>query len=243
MRRTGRANRVRLGSAVLAVALMGAAVAGCSGPDPTPSPTAPPTSAAPAATYRGTPEEQLMSAVQAGDVAGAKAVLAAGQSPDYWLDDATPLGRAIVAGNTAMVQALLDSGATVDNDEWSHSTVAAQYGDGAMMQLILDNGGTATGPDDYPGWILASAAYAGNVDAIGVLIAAGADPNALVPDERGDFPTLIYAVNGGSLEAVQALVEAGADPYLEGSDGTSARDAAKGFGREEIADYLGTVVP
>ncbi|MGC4174308.1 ankyrin repeat domain-containing protein [Demequina sp.] len=237
---------MRRGLPAAFAALIAAAVtlAGCTDADELQGTPQPSVSHTPQVTVTASDlEDELMEAVRAGDMGAVTAILNAGQDPNYWLDDATPLSRAIVANNIEMAQLLLDAGALVETDEWSHTTVAAQYGDAEMMRFILDHGGTTTGSVNYRGWPLATAAYAGNLDTVKVLLSLSADPNVIVTDEHGDFPILVYGVNGGSPEVVQALVEAGADPYLQGSDGKTAIDAAKAPGREQIADYLGTVVP
>ena len=72
--------------------------------------------------------------------------------------------------------------------------------------------------------LLHSAAYAGNVAAIRVLLVAGA--SLTVTNKKGDTP-LRVATTRGHTAAVEALVRAGADPAAPNLDGSTALQAAR----------------
>jgi hypothetical protein len=91
------------------------------------------------------PQERLVAAVRAGDLAALEAQLAAGGDPDTPYDGNgwTPLLHAVHRGEVEVARALLAAGADPDapGEEGQRPLLmAAAYGDEAMVELLLDAG-------------------------------------------------------------------------------------------------------
>ena len=124
------------------------------------------------------------------------------------------------------------SSAPADSANDAHA-LAATLGDradaGAAQLSALLAGGLGADATKRGGmfdqWtLLHSAAYAGNVPAIRVLLAAGA--RLTVTNKKGDTP-LRLATARGHTAAVEVLVRAGADPAAANLDGSTALQAAR----------------
>jgi ankyrin repeat protein len=135
-------------------------------------------------------DEQFLSAVKAGDFAGAERLLEAGADPDLTGSDNAylPLYHAAFNNDNAMVELLLAYGADVNQG---------------------DRSGYAA---------LETAALYDYVDIINTLLAHGADPNRRNQLWSADTPFL-SAVEWGEYETVQALLDGGADVNLADSSG------------------------
>jgi ankyrin repeat protein len=91
-----------------------------------------------------------------------------------------------------------------------------------IAQALAENPGLVDGLARADRAVLAAMAYAGRVDALRAMLAAGFDPNA-----RGDFGTAInMAAWKGQAEAVALLAEAGADPAIVNDHGGTALGSA-----------------
>jgi ankyrin repeat protein len=94
-------------------------------------------------------------------------------------------------------------------------------------------------PRDVLGLSLVYAALHGRVEAISVLLEAGADPNHRPPFDHGATP-LHWAVMGDRPESVTALLEAGADPGArDRSFHSTPAGWAAHLGRSKAAAALG----
>ena len=105
------------------------------------------------------------------------------------------------------------------------------------LQGLLEAGlpaGTAKTGGLFDGFtLLHSAAYAGNVRAAEVLLAAGAMVDAA--NRRGDTP-LCVATRRGHKDTIKLLMRAGADPAHANAEGcTAAQEAERKFGRDSCA--------
>jgi ankyrin repeat protein len=121
---------------------------------------------------------------------------------------ATPLVLASGQGNLSIVKILVNSGASVD--EWNYSGVyplhyASENGHTSIVQLLLELGATQKQDHDF-GTPLHLAASNGHADVVHRLIAYGAK---LAPLRRG-ATALWLAVANGHLDCVRILLEAGA---------------------------------
>ncbi len=130
----------------------------------------------------------------------------------------TPLMAAVMAGNKAMTQFLIDHGADVNFRGQNGDTplhVAAQKGFQAVAEVLLANK-AGVNAQNKGGWSpLMSAASANHPEIVKLLLAAGANPNV----ENKDGPTaLSYAAENSSPEMVKMLLAAKADPNGGGVD-------------------------
>lgn len=229
------------------VAASGLMLAGCTdaGPGPSVSPSAstPPSPSAPAESLDARPlDEQLFEAVRASDLAWAALVLEAGQTPNFRMQDTTPLAVAVGRDDLEMTQLLIDAGAEVVTEVGDHIYNAARSAGAEIITLLLENGSSAVGPEGQEGAVLAEAAFAGNVAAMEALIAAGAPVNGQFLSPRDLVYTPIFAAAyGGSVEAVQLLIEHGADPYAASSDGYTPSEWAESQGQDAVVDYLASI--
>jgi ankyrin repeat protein len=161
-----------------------------------------------------TPGQRLWFAAAGGDVATVEAELSAADAPDErvdaGLDGWTPLLCAVDHQQAQAAQVLLDAGADPDlaiGGRTSALAMAAEDGDLDLIDTLLDAG--ADPNNDLGGTTpLVRAAEGEQPEAIGALLAAGADP--AVANERGATPLLI-AARGHSISTA-ALLEGGADP-------------------------------
>ena len=98
---------------------------------------------------------------------------------------------------------------------------------------------TEAEPDPPPTtdpWALHRAVTAGNLGRMQVLIAAGADLNAIETD--GDFAPLHFAARLGQTSAAKLLLDAGADPNIANSVGMTPLLVASHFGTASIVKLL-----
>jgi ankyrin repeat protein len=142
--------------------------------------------------------------------------------------NATPFYRAAVAADVEALKLMLD----YDPDfAWVPSSIKTgprQPGDtgGKTALMVAMNGGKGVGMAGGPGDIREGTAppfrevsNRNPVDAVKLLLAAGADPDAKTPD--GDT-ALHLAAFAGKLDIVRALVEGGADPNVKDAAGKTA---------------------
>lgn len=102
---------------------------------------------------------------------------------------------------------------------------AAQLGDASSLKAQLATGGVQLDAADDDGWAaLHYAAWYGHVDAVGVLLAAGADVNV----RNGAQATpLHFAAGAGRVAVVRALLQAGADRTLRSNEKQTPAELAK----------------
>ena len=91
-------------------------------------------------------------------------------------------------------------------------------------------------PINTPGWTpLIYAAFEGHLDIVDILIARGANPDLLAPNQAS---ALMYAARNGHIEVVQRLLLAGADATLVNDSGRTAQSWALENGNTDIADLI-----
>lgn len=138
--------------------------------------------------------------------------------------DMQELMRASAAGRVQRVNAILDKGIDVDltyqRDEspWSGKTalmVAAENGQSGVLEALVRRKANVNLKHYSDLTALMLAAGSGNTEAVKVLLAAGADPNAVGSYiHYGSFTPLMFAIRSrreNKLEAIDALVAGGAD--------------------------------
>ncbi|AZA11928.1 ankyrin repeat domain-containing protein [Corynebacterium gerontici] len=109
----------------------------------------------------------------------------------------------------------------------------ARGGDAHTLAQYIDAGVDANLSNHEGNTLLMLAAYSGNEPALDVLIARGANVDAL--NDRGQSP-LAGAIFKKEQGIVEKLIAAGADPNL---GHPSALDTARMFGQTELAERLG----
>jgi len=172
----------------------------------------------------------------------AKVLLEAGADPDKPFNgqmhnssmccdpkaNATPFYRAAVAADVEALKLMLDYDPDFAWIPESIKTGPRQPGDtgGKTALMVAMNGGKGVGMAGGPGDIregteppFREVSNRSPVDAVTLLLAAGADPDAKTPD--GDS-ALHLAAFGGKLEIVRALVEGGANIDLTDGAGKTA---------------------
>ena len=143
----------------------------------------------------------------------------------------TPLMIASRTGRVEAVKLLLAHGANVNSVErWKGQTAlmwAAGEGNASVAQVLLENGGMRDARSKGGFTPLLFATRAGQVEALRVLLAAGANPNetVLVPGAppRKDPPTsaLVMAILNQHYELASVLLEKGANPNIPDSRGSA----------------------
>jgi len=163
----------------------------------------------------------------------------------------SPLFDAVKRGDTAAVGALIDAGASANEQAGGRQTplhVAAAAGDARMVVLLVQRGADVDARDVFGDTPLHLAALRGRVAVIRGLAEAGADleirsldrtgMGALdrtgmgALDVQGGTP-LVYAARAGRLDAARALVEAGARVPAPEAVSEAAR-----LGHLELARFL-----
>lgn len=157
------------------------------------------------------------------------------------------VANAVFSENIDLVRALLDRGATID-DSWHYRRSAIHwtmpYGrvNMPMLKLLLARGIEPNVRDHERGeTVLHWAAYEGNVETVGLLLANGA--NADIANHQGKRPLhtaiegLIGQNDGGTI--IRLLLEAGADPLSDGCpDGTPVGLARRLRAQSDIIGLL-----
>ncbi len=148
-------------------------------------------------------------------------------------DDATPLIRAATNGWISAASFLLENGAKATYGGNHALTMAAMNGHKGMVELLIRRNA------DITPIILASAlqraAEHGRLEVARVLIASGADLNAVIP---GTGTALISAISRGNEAMVELLLEHHADPNELDQNGYSPLAAAIGLRNESLISKL-----
>lgn len=173
-------------------------------------------------------EPPLVAAVNDGDYARVKALLARGASANTRDKKGTALTYAVQADDERLVRLLLEKGAdpnTPDGQgtpallhaEWVQNSLA-------ITRLLLAHKANVNSCDTEGATALYLAAGAGNVELTKLLLEHGADPNF----RKGTGPTaLMSAAYKGRSQTVALLLAHGADPAVQAEDGTTALKLAQ----------------
>ncbi|MEW5736591.1 MAG: PhzF family phenazine biosynthesis isomerase [Thermodesulfobacteriota bacterium] len=147
---------------------------------------------------------------------------------------------AALEAKKGLVALLLSKGARVDAPDralWTPLMRSAAFDkSGDCVKAFLDAGARVDAENDYGRTALIEAAHAGNLSAVGHLLAAGADPDHM-PRKVGG-PALVEAALNDNPECVALLLRAGASPDVRGKrDKTALMDMA-GRGRARAVREL-----
>lgn len=199
----------------------------------------------PLCTPRCLDAQEIHDAVRAGDVDRVAALLDADPTALTETDErgSSPLGAAILSGDSAVVAFLLERGAD-PNGPGGRGLSAVDLAFALDCQTasdllkVLRAGGGELRPEApwaFPISRLHLAATFGDARMGRLLLELGADPNAR---GRGGETPLLMAARGGDEELVQVLVDAGADVGLPDEGGRSPLTWAVERGHEDIVSVL-----
>jgi ankyrin repeat protein len=151
----------------------------------------------------------------------------------------TPLCCAITStsadgGNAPIIQLLLEHGATPEDRDLY---LVAFADDGRRtLRLLLEH---APGIAEIARTALGGPIGAGDVEAVRLMLEAGADPRRFVSEGDGAHSAVYEAITaGGETEMVELLLSHGADPDAPGADGRSPYRLATAAGRRDLTDLL-----
>ncbi len=191
--------------------------------------------------------DAFIGAASNGDLTAVSLFLRAGMRPDAGSPDApSALEQALDEGHPDVARVLIEAGANVerslravarDGDEQlfnlllskkpdQQALAAALYeaagtGHINLVKELLDRG---IGPNDRWGGNLPleSAAYAGRTEVVKLLLARGADVNAVDKGSGGEGETALhYAARSGATDVVGLLLSAGASVNVQDKEGTT----------------------
>lgn len=185
---------------------------------------------------RGQSFDELLKAVNAGDVATVAGFLDKGLDPDTTdKEGQTILMTASRLGHLELVKLLIARKASVTRQSPQGDTAlkfAALKGHLAVAQLLLAHGGQI----NPPGWTpLHYAAFEGRAEMVKLLLSKGANKDALAPN---GYSPLMLAARGDHLEAARQLLYADADVSVKSPDGKTALAIAKAKKSQELEDLL-----
>ena len=145
-------------------------------------------------------------------------------------ENGSPFFRAAIAADVAALELLIEHGADL---EWSPERAEGAGGPmanrnvGKTPLMVAMDGGKGVGMAGGPGDIregrpppFREEANRNPADAVRLLLAAGANPDAVTPD-KGES-ALHIAARDGKLDIIEILAEAGATLDLENADGETA---------------------
>ena len=164
--------------------------------------------------------------------------LGASPHPHHGPTSMTALHIAAANGGLANVEALLESGASVevrDNQGWTPLMFTVQEGHLEGTRTLLDAGADVDAADTRGRTALMLAANVGNVSAAELLIQHSTDVNKM----SGSVTALILAASSGSVPIVDLLVEHGAHvDSIDLKEGYSALMMACYFGNLRVIERL-----
>jgi ankyrin repeat protein len=146
-------------------------------------------------------------------------------------EGSTALHFAVHAGETAVVQGLLDAGIDITTRNVagiSPLQLAITSGDTAVTRMLLAKGADATARDEAKESLLMLAARYGDGAMASALIAAGAEVDYVEPQFGQD--ALMIAVRSGRPSVVEALIKAGAELNHQTPPGPEPTTRAPGAG-------------
>jgi ankyrin repeat protein len=140
----------------------------------------------------------------------------------------------------ALIDSSLSLDAVANGQHRSPMFAAIEAGNVAIVNALLDAGASLSAPNDMKETPLHAAVVTGNETVIRTLIARGAAINAQVQRKKHQYDgrtPLMNAAAGNNLAIVKLLLESGADPFLKDSAGFTALRFAEICGKR-TANYL-----
>lgn len=186
----------------------------------------------------------LIQAASRGDVAGVRALLARGASPDARREDGrTALTAAALGDHVAVARLLVDAGADPDPQDRERNNallVTGETGSVAMLREVLRAGPDLTRTNRFGGTALIPAADRGHAEYVREILKTGIDVNHV---NNLGWTALLEAVllgDGGPrhTEIVRLLLTAGADPRIADRDGVTPLEHARKRGYAPMVRLL-----
>jgi ankyrin repeat protein len=186
----------------------------------------------------------LIDAVHGGSVETTKFLLEHGADVHKATWRESPLSAAVSKGTPAMVALLIGAGADVNTEAigGAHSeprpllTIAGERGNLEILGQLLSAGAKVDAGSKRIPSALENAVNGGHVEAVRLLLAAGADARARLAYKED---TLLHlAAKKGQLDAIKLLLDAGAAINAEGSQNETPLHAAVRDGRLEAVKLL-----
>ncbi len=173
-------------------------------------------------------DDELVEAVDKGDVATVKAILNKGANPDAKRkkDASSVAFQALCWTDPAMLEILLSHGANPEmTDEDGDTLLMGAGGNLAQVKVLIAHGEKVDARNAENGrTALIGASERGSVDVIRFLIQAGADVNA--HDKRGDTSLMRAnwrgALDRDNADVIRLLIEHGARVDVQNENGTTA---------------------
>ncbi|OQX18175.1 MAG: hypothetical protein BWK76_08250 [Desulfobulbaceae bacterium A2] len=163
---------------------------------------------------------ELIRAVQRGDVRGVAKSLRAGASPNASTGPYPVLVAAILNGETAVAQLLIEHGAaTMAGGPYYYQRpllAAVKRGDATIVELLLHKGADPTWTRPGYASALELAATQGQAEVVVRLLAGGVDP--LAQDALGQT-ALHLAASAGHADVARVLIDAGVAVDVETAQG------------------------
>jgi ankyrin repeat protein len=158
--------------------------------------------------------------------------------------NATALTLAVMSGNADAVPLLLEKGDRLDDTflvigmlPTPSAPQAISFDDNATLSALLDAGLSVDLPDEGGFTLLDSAVIANRVDAARLLIARGANVNAV--DKNGMTPLLYAAsIDFGDCAMIDLLVKSGANRGAKSKDGLTAVELARKYEHVHVVKSL-----
>jgi len=115
--------------------------------------------------------------------------------------------------------------------------LAIFFGHGALARWLIEQGADVNAAAENPQRVTPAHAAAATCDreTMRMLLERGADPNAR---QQMDYTPLHGAASRGDIEMAKLLLEYGADREAKASDGMTAGDVARKYGKSEFAGWM-----
>lgn len=154
--------------------------------------------------------------------------------------------EAAALGKLSMLRRLLDEQPGLANayalDGFQPLGLACFFGHPQAAQLLLEHGAAVNSASRNEAKVmpLHSAVAARQLEVARILLARGANPNAV---QAGEFTPLHGAAENGQVEMVRLLLDHGANPHQRAADGRTALDIAREKGHPEVIALLESLQP
>jgi ankyrin repeat protein len=150
--------------------------------------------------------------------------------------------EAAAVGDAARLGAILDAKPDAVNavagDGWTALHLAAAFGTPAAVALLIERGAHVDAVSENPQRnqpLHAALALGRNSETIKLLLASGADPDAM---QTGGYTAIFSAAAANRRDLVELLIAHGADPGWESENAKTPAEFARERGHAELADWL-----